>query len=88
MGHLGSIVNIVIIISSPDPRENIRSIILRDDTDWKENIEIRRVFVHPSFQFPNLYHDIAVAELGNNTDWDHSLHEQVGSLELNIFNNI
>ena len=51
---------------SPDPRTNIRSILLRDDTDYKENMEIRRVFVHPSFEFPSLYKDIAVAELGKN----------------------
>ena len=49
---------------SPDPQTNIRAIILRDGTDSKENIEIRRVFVHPSFEFPSLYNDIAVAELG------------------------
>ncbi len=58
----------IVITSSPDPRENIRSIILRDDTDREENIEIRRVFVHPAFGFPSLYNDIAVAELGNNPD--------------------
>ncbi len=54
----------LIFLSSPDPRNNIRTIILRDDTDYKEIIEIRRVFVHPAFFFPSLYYDIAVAELG------------------------
>jgi len=38
---------------------------MRDGTDYKESVEIRRVFVHPGFQFPSLYNDIAVAELGN-----------------------
>jgi hypothetical protein len=49
---------------SPDPRSNIRSIILRSEDDIKEVFEIRRVFVHPGFTFPKLYNDIAVAELG------------------------
>ena len=56
--------NSVLFLFSPDPRSNIRSILLRDDTDYKENVEIRRVFVHPEFKFPSLYNDIAVAELG------------------------
>ncbi len=50
---------------SPNPQTNIRSIILRDGTDSKEHIEIRRVFVHPEFTFPRLYNDIAIGELGN-----------------------
>ena len=30
-----------------------------------ESIEIRRTFVHPKFDFPSLYNDIVVSELGN-----------------------
>ncbi len=51
-------------IFSPNPGTIIRSIIARPETINKEIIEIRRVFVHPEFKFPGLYHDIAVAELG------------------------
>ena len=54
-----------IFFFSPNPRTVIRSIIARPETINKEIIEIRRVFVHPEFVFPGLYHDIAVAELGN-----------------------
>ena len=49
---------------SPDIRTTFRSIILRDETDYKETVEIRRVFVHQDFAFPSLYNDIAVAEMG------------------------
>ena len=59
------ILNIIIVNSSTNLREEIRTIKMRDGTDYKESIEIRRVFVHPGFQFPSLYNDIAVAELGN-----------------------
>ena len=44
--------------------ETVRTIIVRDGTIYEEKIEIRRVFVHPGFQFPSLYDDIAIAELG------------------------
>ncbi len=55
----------MLFLFSPEPQTNIRSIILRDDTDAEEHIEIRRVFVHPKFTFPQLYNDIAIGELGN-----------------------
>ena len=62
---LGIILNIIIINLSTNLREEIRTIKMRDGTDFKESVEIRRVFVHPGFKFPSLYNDIAVAELGN-----------------------
>ncbi len=62
---LGIILNIIIINLSTNLREEIRTIKMRDGTDFKESVEIRRVFAHPGFKFPSLYNDIAVAELGN-----------------------
>ncbi len=41
-----------------------RSIVIRDGTPFKEDIEIKRTFVHPNFILPDLYNDIAVSELG------------------------
>ena len=38
--------------------------ILRHESSFQENIEIRRVFVHPNYKIPLLYNDIAIAELG------------------------
>ena len=46
--------------------ESIRTTIIRDDTDYQDVIEIRRMFLHPNFQFPSLYNDIAIGELGLN----------------------
>ena len=38
---------------------------IRDHTPYNEVFEIRRKFVHPLYEFPKFYYDIAVLELGN-----------------------
>ena len=52
------------VLSFRNPEETVRTTIIRDGTIHQDQIEIRRVFVHPGFKFPSLYDDIAVAELG------------------------
>ena len=44
---------------------------IRDNTEYKEDIEYKNVFVHPSYQFPSLYDDIAVVELGRRIHYDY-----------------
>ena len=48
---------------------------LRDGTPFKEVIEVKRVYQHPNYQYPKLYDDIAVVELGRRIPYDY---EKVG----------
>merc|ERR1712226_1345785 len=52
------------------PRE-IKVNTLRDGTPFKEVIEIKRVYQHPNYQYPKLYDDIAVVELGRRIAYDY-----------------
>jgi len=51
-------------------RNKLRTEIIRDQTENKEFIEVRRVFKHPFYVFPKLYHDIAVVELGRRIEYN------------------
>ena len=44
---------------------------LRDGTPFKESIEAKRVYQHPHYQFPLLYNDIAMIELGRRIPYDY-----------------
>ena len=44
---------------------------LRDGTPFKEVIEVKRVYQHPNYQYPKLYDDIAVVELGRRIPYDY-----------------
>jgi len=44
---------------------------IRDNTIFKEIIEVKRVFIHPLYKYPNLYNDIAVLELGRRIAYDY-----------------
>ena len=46
-------------------KNTFRSITIRGDSPYEESIQVRRTFTHPKFDFPGLYYDIAVVELGN-----------------------
>ncbi len=53
----------------PDHEQELtRAIVLRDNTPYREVVEVRRVFSHPLFQAPNATYDIAVIELGSGLD--------------------
>ena len=41
-----------------------RTINIRDGTDFKEIIEVRRIFQHPLYSYPELYYDVGIMELG------------------------
>jgi len=45
---------------------------IRDNTPFKDVIEIKRVFKHPKYVYPNLYNDIALLELGRRIDYNYT----------------
>jgi len=47
---------------------------IRDNTLYKELVEIKRVFKHPLYKYPNLYNDVAVLELGRRVEYDYDLY--------------
>jgi len=55
---------------SIQPRQ-IKVNTIRDGTPFKEVIEIKRVYKHPNYQYPKLYDDIAVVELGRRIAYDY-----------------
>jgi len=56
---------------SSGPRQ-VRVNNIRQNTINREVIDIKRVYVHPLYKYPNLYNDIAVLELGRRIEynWD------------------
>ncbi len=47
---------------------NSPTILIRDNTTNAAQYAVRRYFVHPDYEYPNLYSDIAVAELSNDNN--------------------
>lgn len=43
---------------------------MRDDTPFKEIIEVRRHFVHPLYQFPLIHYDLVIFELERKIEYD------------------
>ena len=43
---------------------------IRDNTPYREVVEIKRVYKHPNYRFPNLYDDVAVLELGRRVEYN------------------
>ena len=43
---------------------------IRDGTPFEEVVEIKRVYKHPNYKYPNLYNDVAVLELGRRIEYD------------------
>ena len=37
---------------------------------YKESIEIKKIYKHPNYVYPNLYNDIALLELGRRVKYD------------------
>ena len=56
---------------SQNKGREIKVNIFRDNTEHKEVIEIKRIYKHPKYQFPELYDDIAVLELGRRIVYDY-----------------
>ena len=42
----------------------------RDGTPFKSLVEIKKVYKHPLYTYPNLYNDVAVVELGRRIEYD------------------
>ena len=43
----------------------IRTITIRDGTEYEEIFEVKREFAHPLYIYPKFYNDIGILELGN-----------------------
>lgn len=48
-----------------------RNIFIRDNTPFKEIIEVKREFSYPLYNFPLLYYDIAIFELERKIEYDY-----------------
>ena len=55
---------------SAGPRK-VRINTIRDGTPYNEIIEIKRIYKHPLYTFPNLYNDVAVLELGRRVEYQY-----------------
>merc|ERR1711953_899672 len=53
-----------------DGPRRVRVNTIRDNTPYKELVEIKRVYKHPNYRFPNLYNDVAVLELGRRIEYN------------------
>ena len=53
----------------------MREITIRHNTKFNETIEVKRIYIHPDYVFPELYNDVAVLELGRRIPYDY---EKVG----------
>jgi len=47
---------------------------IRDNTEYIEIIEIKKVYKHPQYKYPNLYDDVAVLELGRRIEYNYDLY--------------
>ena len=50
--------------------DEVRSIIVRNNTDLAEKIVVKRNFIHPLYEFPNVYNDIVISQLGRRVNFD------------------
>jgi len=55
-------------------QKQVRINTIRDNTENKELVEIKRVFKHPLYKYPNLYNDIALLELGRRVEYDYDIY--------------
>ena len=55
---------------SAGPRK-VRINTIRAGTHYNEIIEIKRIYKHPGYTFPNLYNDVAVLELGRRVEYQY-----------------
>ena len=66
-----SFVTFHFFLVNSDDASFLKSVTVRHGIRDNESVEIRRTFVHPKFDFPSLYNDIAVSELGNHDSTIH-----------------
>lgn len=48
----------------PTLAEQTQTIVIRDGSEFQDQVEVRRIFIHPRYAYPSLYNDIAVVEFG------------------------
>ena len=51
--------------------KKVRVNTIRSGTPYTETLEIKRVYKHPLYKFPNLYNDIAILELGRRVEYNY-----------------
>ena len=56
-------------LSDVPKRSNV--ITIRDNTNNLELVEVRRVYKHPNYEYPILYNDIALVELGRRVEYNY-----------------
>ena len=54
-----------------DGPKKVRVIQIRQETKHVEDVEVRHVYKHPNYRFPNLYNDIALVELGRRVEYNY-----------------
>ena len=54
-----------------EERRQVRTVVIRDNTRYKEVVEVKKVYKHPNYEYPKLYDDIAVLELGRRIVYDY-----------------
>jgi len=59
--------------ASNEPRK-VKINTIRDNTEYVEIIEIKKVYKHPQYKYPNLYDDVAVLELGRRIEYNYDLY--------------
>jgi len=57
-------------ISADNQARKVKINTIRDNTENIEIVEIKRVYKHPAYQYPKLYDDIAVIELGRRVEYN------------------
>jgi len=54
-------------------QRQVRVNTVRKNTENKEIIEIKSIYLHPQYNYPSLYNDIAVLELGRRVEYDYQV---------------
>jgi len=52
-------------------QRKVRVNTIRDGTASHEIVEIKRIYKHPEYKYPQLYNDVAVLELGRRVEYDY-----------------
>jgi len=60
--------------SATNKPRSIKINTIRDSTENIEIIEIKKVYKHPKYKYPNLYDDVAVLELGRRIEYNYEVY--------------
>jgi len=60
-------------VSATNKPRQVKINTIRDNTEHIEIVEIKKVYKHPLYKYPNLYDDIAVLELGRRIEYNYEV---------------